>query len=536
MRRALALLTALASPAVASAAEVAAAAPRDVSVTIYRNPHRGSGGIDLDELGGFALVTETRDVTLPAGESRLRFEGVADGIDPASAIVTGLPSGVIEKNRDAHLLSPSALIAASLGKKVMLIRTDRKTGKSTETAGTIRSDAEGGVVFETAEGVEALRCSGLSETFSFDPAVSAVPARPTLSVLTRSGAPVHATVTLSYLARNFDWAADYTATLSPDGKSIDLGAWVTLANGNGTGFPNSHAQVVAGRLNRKSGEVEPIDMGTPVLAKCWPQGSTSDIPTAPSIVRATPLILGYPESILVAAKRTMSLNAAMPVAASVPMMVEQEQLGDLKLYRVPERTTVASRQSKQVRLLDRESVPVDRIYEADYQAGATFSYAPAQTLLRTKNDAAHRLGLPLPSGTVAVFAPRGGGSLLLGEAALKDRTLDEEVELRYGESPDVQVRQIQEERNIDTEHAKDLPLLPGITLRSTKISSVSRVEIANARETPIRFELRLYLGDGYRVVRADHAMAMKDGRPIFRLDVPANGEAAIRYQTESPNP
>ncbi len=40
--------------------------------------------------------------------------------------------------------------------------------------------------------------------------------------------------------------------------------------------------------------------------------------------------------------------------------VSQEQLGDLKLYRVPERTTVASHQSKQVRLLDRTAIPVHR--------------------------------------------------------------------------------------------------------------------------------------------------------------------------------
>ena len=62
--------------------------------------------MDLDRLNGFALVSEMRAVHLPAGESRLRFEGVADGIEPASAIVTGMPPGVIEKNREGALLSP----------------------------------------------------------------------------------------------------------------------------------------------------------------------------------------------------------------------------------------------------------------------------------------------------------------------------------------------------------------------------------------------------------------------------------------------
>ncbi len=59
---------------------------------------------------------------------------------------------------------------------------------------------------------------------------------------------------------------------------MDLGAWVTLANGNGAGFPAARTQTVAGRVNRESGEVEPIDAGGPILAQCWPRGSTSDSP------------------------------------------------------------------------------------------------------------------------------------------------------------------------------------------------------------------------------------------------------------------
>ncbi len=130
-------------------------------------------------------MTETRLVRLPAGVSRVRFEGVADGIEPSSALITGLPGGVIEKNRDARLLSPSALVASAVGKPVELLRTNRKTGKTERLPGTILSDAEGGVVFKTAEGIEALRCSGLPETFSFEP-VADLSARPTLSVEVQS--------------------------------------------------------------------------------------------------------------------------------------------------------------------------------------------------------------------------------------------------------------------------------------------------------------------------------------------------------------
>ena len=393
-----ALTWALAAPAwtlaatPATAADTLASTPSDLSVTVYRAPTRRSGSITLNALEGFALISETRTVRLPAGLSRLRFEGVADGIEPSSAILTGLPAGVIEKNREGKLLSPSALVAATVGKPVTLLRTDKKTGKSARLAGTIRSDAGGGVVFETSQGVEALRCSGLPESLSFM-GVADLAATPTLSVLVRSPEPLTRTVTLSYLARDFDWGADYVATVAADGKTMDLGAWVTLANGNGVGFPSAQLQVVAGRVNRESGDVEPLDVGGPILAQCWPRGSTSDLPQYLQIDRAWPL--GAARQGAAGAMYPMAASRLMEVTATAKK-VEQEQLGDLKLYRVPDRTTVASRQSKQVRLLDRSSIPIKLVYGADLAADENATSAPAHLLLRTVNDVTHHLGLPLP--------------------------------------------------------------------------------------------------------------------------------------------
>jgi hypothetical protein len=490
-----------AMPAVA--ADGLATMPSDLAVTVYRAPDRGAGSIDLDQLAGFALVSETRTVHLPAGVSRLRFDGVADGIEPASAIVTGLSEGIIEKNREGTLLSPSALMAAAVGQSLTLLRTDKKTGKLRRMAGTIRSDAEGGVVFETSDGIEALRCSGLPESFSFT-GTADLSATPTLSVRVRSPAAMTRTVTLSYLARGFDWAADYTATLSADGKTMDLGAWVTLANGNGVGFPSARTQVVAGRVNRESGEVEPLDVGGPILAQCWPRGSTSDAPEYMQIDRASPG--GARDGSLNAITQTLRLAApaAMQgIIVTAAKRMEQEQLGDLKLYRVPDRTTLAGRQSKQVRLMDRLAVPVSFVYSADLAAGQTTVSAPASRLLRTMNNTANHLGLPLPSGRVAVFAKRGSERLLQRESGMRDLAVGEEVEIDMGDSPDVQVA-----------------------------ADVNRVDISNAGAQAIHFELRLRLSAGARVIRADPAAGSKNGRPIFRLTVPAHGTAAVHYQTQ----
>lgn len=517
----------LALTTAAHAADIPASAPTDVAVTIYRAPYRHAGGMQLFNLGGFALVSETRMVRLPAGRSRLRFEGVADGIEPASAIVTGLPSGVIEKNRDAHLLSPSALVALSLGRPVVLVRTHPKHGGREETPGRIVSDADGGVVFQTAQGVEALRCSGLSETFAFDTGTPGLSARPTLSVLTDSPGPVTATVTLTYLASGFDWAADYVATLSPKGDRLDLTAWLTLANGGDGDFENARTQVVAGRLNRASGRIEPIDRGTSIIANCWPLGTTSDTPPTVQLIPARPDLPPPPPLPI----PMMSPPAPPPPPPPPPPeLARLERIGDLKLYRLPFRTTVASRQSKQVRFLERGGVPVERIYGSEVTAGLDIAASRADVVLRTRNDAAHHLGMPLPSGRVAVMQGEHGAEILIGQPETRDLAEGEEVEWRLGPASDVQVSQTSERREVDALQATVTNLIPNLLYaRQAPVSGTERVDLSNAASAVAVFELRISLPAGSKITRADRSIAMKDGRPIFRLSLRPHSIETFRY-------
>jgi len=264
--RALALIAALLIPAALDARSVVTSpAPERVAVTVYRNPDRVVEQLNLQWLGGYALVSETRRVRLPAGESELRFEGVTSGIVPQSAIVTGLGEAVIEKNRDARLLSPGALLDASLGERLHLRRTSKATGKTREQDAIVRATSDG-IVLQTRDGVEALRCTGLPETVLADEVPVGLSAKPTLSVRVRSPNPIERTVTLSYISNNFDWQADYVAELAPTGDRISLFAWMTLANGDQTALEDAQTQAVAGKLNRQRvwvdpGEAKPIEIG-----------------------------------------------------------------------------------------------------------------------------------------------------------------------------------------------------------------------------------------------------------------------------------
>ena len=513
----------------ATAIETArASAVSDIAVTVYRAPFvQPDSPVGVDGLNGFALVTETRTVSIPQGESRIRFEGVADGIEPQSAIITGLPEGVLEKNHDAHVLSPAALVTATLGRQVWLVRANRKTGKVTQVSGTLVADNDG-VLFKSAEGIEALRCSGLPETFRFDSAIDAN-AVPTLSALVRSPAPMTVKVRLSYLAHGFDWQATYSAILSADSRTMDLGAWVTLANGNGVSFNDAQTQVVAGRLNRATAAVEPVEEDPEIVADCWPAATTSDIPlTANSNGLEQIIVTGARRD---AAPVPMAMVAGALERKTAQDAVQEEQLGDLKLYRVPARTSVTSRQIKQVRLLDRAAIPVELIYKADVTPNVYNETQALQKILRTRNDEAHHLGLPLPSGRVSTYYEHAGVPLVVSESPLRDLAVNEEVEIDAGESPDVQVTTIIERIQADAS-PKELPLIPGaVNLRSSDLQYIDRLELTNARPTAVTVELALHLPDGTNIVRADHIPKTRNGLPTFRLTVPAQGSATVLFQT-----
>ena len=155
-----------AAPRLRRQAVVTSPRPDAVAVTVYRDPDRGpADAFNLNWLGGYALISETRRVRLPAGESEIRFEGVAGGIIPQSAIVTGLPE---RHRRDATATPcccrPAICSTARSARRVHLRRTSRATGEVVEQEAVIRSGADGAVVLQTSDGIEALRCAGQSET------------------------------------------------------------------------------------------------------------------------------------------------------------------------------------------------------------------------------------------------------------------------------------------------------------------------------------------------------------------------------------
>ncbi len=116
----------------------------------------------------FALVTETRTVDLPAEPVTLVFDGVVETLIPQSAVVADTGRTTRESNYDFDRLTPARILEKSIGRKVMLTRTNPASGKVRQVEATLVSANRNGVIFQTTDGAEALHCSGLPEQLSFE--------------------------------------------------------------------------------------------------------------------------------------------------------------------------------------------------------------------------------------------------------------------------------------------------------------------------------------------------------------------------------
>lgn len=525
---ALAALAATLAGACARAAEVISPKPEALAVTIYRDdgvPDPAAarwGGL------GLAMIRETRTVDLPAGESRIVFQGVADGTLPQTAALSDLPGRIVEQNFDFDLLSPGALLQRSVGARVQVVRTNPKTGKVTAEPAVLRSGAAGAVL-DFGDRVEALKCGGPPERLVFDEVPTGLTGRAALSSRVRVTRPGRYRLTLAYLTVGLAWKADYVARVAPDGRRLDLTGWITLANHDGASFPAATTSVVAGRLARQMVTIA-SHFATRAAPGCWPMGN-SHHPQGERLylaeaedLRVLHKAYGYMDRMMVAAP---ALAMAPPPAPPPPLPPppKQSDLGDYKLYTLSEPTSVAARQTKQVMFLNQPKVAFDTAYV--FEVGTWFPPGShgdmtADITLRLNNKAATGLGRALPAGKVSLRQRQDGAERLVGEAPLRDVAVGDPFELVSGKASDVR-----------------------LTWRITRLERFERdgrrgqhqtleVTATNASAAPVMAEVRAMTAGrtGLTIAAESQPHGDKAGDPVWRLPVPARGEAPLSYTLE----
>jgi hypothetical protein len=212
------------------------------------------------------------------------------------------------------------------------------------------------------------------------------------------------------------------------------------------------------------------------------------------------------DSIIVTAQKR-GRGEAMAMAPVAVVVAEQEDLGDLKLYRIPEPVTVNAKGQKQVAMIVKPGASFDRFYTGNVENFSDDGQSQTLSiLLRGENKEAKGLGLPMPSGQVMVFEDSKLGPLLAGQATLKDRAKGEEVELFIGQSSDVRIARTR--------------------VAQARKRERYRLEVTNARKEPVNIEIEI----PYQLIGKPSNVAKIDGVPTWKATVPALGEAVLYYE------
>ncbi len=133
----------------AAAGEVVSTAPDAVSATLYQS-YRGAPDV--------ALIVETRTVDLPAGDSVLRFDGVASTLIPATAQVSGLAEPPRESDFDFALFDAATILRKSVGQPVDLVESPPKSAEI-HHRGELAAE-QGVITLKGDEGLESFGCGG----------------------------------------------------------------------------------------------------------------------------------------------------------------------------------------------------------------------------------------------------------------------------------------------------------------------------------------------------------------------------------------
>jgi hypothetical protein len=438
-------------------------------VTIYNN--------------GLGLVREKRKVRFDRkGRAVVDFTDVAPSIIAPSVALVADPRPtsfrIVEQTYRYDVLSPSTLLGRAAGSALSLLRINLENGGMDRVSGTALADvSQNGIpVLQTSEGITYYeRYSAIG--FSQLPARWS--SRPSLSWLLDVRERGETGLAVSYLSRGMQWSADYVFVLgSTPQHPSELVGWITLVNRSGVGFNGAHLAVVAGKVNVVDG---------------WRPQSGEESGHRDRMLKSAP---------------------AAPRAT-------RSALAEYHLYDIPDTTDLPDQSSKQVTFLSSDRVHPSMRYILDdppywrpdrTRRGAT-SFESAETELRFDVKEEQGLGVPMPSGTIRVFArDRQGVPQLVGQSSIEHTPRDETIKIRLGPASDIRlVRKLMDRSSLGRLH-KD---------------TVS-YRVRNAKPYPVQVDVT------ERSAKLDHATlpaTHPDARTtVFTVSVPAEGEITWRAE------
>ena len=345
-----------------------------------------------------ALVKDMRAAELSGGVNEIIFDGVAQKIQPETAIIYGDGIKVMEQNYNYHLLSYQNFIEQSVGKEVMTVRINPENGENIYEQATLIGSNGGQPILRFSYGIDT----------NFDGRVvfSKIPAgmsnKPTLMAKLNVQNGGNKNLHLAYLTDGISWKTDYVANVNGP-KKMNLTGWVTINNNSGIDYENAKIQLLAGDVNVAR------DFGAH-MAK---------------------------------GRMLMMSNAAMGMdeAASV----EPETVNSYELYTLPTMTTIKDHQTKQIALIEKADVA----YLKEFNLQTPFYFSgngdefekrhPSITYV-IENTAASNLGISLPGGIIRFYENDKSGNLqFIGSSRIGNTAKEDTLRLNLGDAFNISV-------------------------------------------------------------------------------------------------
>ncbi len=452
-------------------------------------------GIHLTVYDSFALVKDRRELPdeFKKGINIIHFRDVAATLDPTSVSFRSLtdPEAVVqEQNYEFDLVNADKLLQKYIDQKITAHLRD---GKSYEgfllsfdaQRLVLAGDKEKGPIFvvERGDNIKRIQFSKLPEGLL---------TRPTLVWEVEARKPGKHLVEVSYIAKQIRWRADYNLVVSGDDKTINLSGWVTVENNSGTQFANAKVKLMAGDTTPDYSRMQ------------WGSGPDyyKTVTTLPPTDKAGP--------------------------------DPSQMIGDYRIYSLPEATTIANNQIKQVELIRASKVPVTRTYLYDgakmqwfrnqyyWDAGfGTEANKKVNVLLEVQNRVADNLGISLPRGKMRAYKQDIDGAMeFIGEDWISHTSRDEKVVLYIGDAFDI----VGERKQTS---------FTRIDKNTVKEEFEIKIRNHKKEEVTVKVLEKLYRGSEWRIFNNTQPMEQIDSRTvIFPVRVPSDKEAVVKYQVE----
>lgn len=474
MRYLLSILAVLVATTVGCCYAQSVSGPKSPQLTVYN--------------GNFALVRDTRTITLANGMNAIEVSDVAAKIDPTSVLFRSLTApnsfSILEQNYQFDLISPDNILNKSVGQRITFTSFDREGKPFTQSGVLLAPPSNGGVVIKADDGTMILRPQG---QVSLTKMPDGLHPKPTLNWLLNSSSAGSQEAQISYITDGIGWKADYVALVNKDDTALDLTGWVTLNNNSGATYKEAKLTLMAGDVRRQQQRPENYARG--VMLK----------------------------------------------SVASESQFQEQSFFEYHMYSMERPTTISDNETKQLSLLGAAgaSVTKEMIYDGrkqwwsnwwypgrtEFDPGGgydTSNYHKVNVILEVKNSKENNMGMPLPKGRIRVYKlDNNGAQQFVGEDSIDHTPKDEKIRLYIGDAFDV----------VGDYKRTDFKKIAGNVIEES-----FQVNVRNHKDTPVQVKVVDHVWSDWSVLSSSTKYTKKDAHTIeFPITVPKDGETIVTY-------